>query len=65
MIKAKPEIIPFKKGDVVALPEALDEPFEVLDVQGTPFGHILSLMAQDSKVFEDWSTYYIPIGASK
>jgi hypothetical protein len=63
MIKAKPEIVPFQKGNIVALPEALDEPFEVLAVQVTAFGTILTLMAQDAKVFEDWSTYYISIGA--
>ncbi|NJL70260.1 MAG: hypothetical protein HC888_01005 [Candidatus Competibacteraceae bacterium] len=64
MIKAKPEIVPFKVGDIVALPEALYEPFEVLAVDTNAFGTLLTLMAQDSKVFEDWSSYYFAIGAS-
>jgi hypothetical protein len=62
MIRAKPETIPFKIGDIVALTQELGFLYEVKDVFKQAFGILLVLEGQDGKEVWDWSTYYVKVG---
>ncbi len=65
MIKANPEIVPFKVGDTVALIQDMSDIYTVLYVEPTPFGHLLKLEDAQHKVIWDWSTYYITTGVAQ
>lgn len=65
MIKAKPEIVPFKVGDTVALIQDLSDTYTVADVRSDAFGHLLKLIDRCGREIWDWSTYYITVGVPK
>jgi hypothetical protein len=65
MIKAQPEIVPFKVGDTVALIKDLSDTYTVADVRSDAFGHLLKLVDSKGNDVWDWSTYYITVGVPK
>lgn len=68
MIRAKPEIVPFKAGDTVALIHDTADIYTIISVEPnhqSVFGYLLKLEDAQHKVIWDWSTYYIPVGGSQ
>ena len=62
MIRAKPEMPPFKVGTTVALIQDLSDVYTVADVKSDAFGHLLKLVDSKGNDVWDWSTYYITVG---